>query len=395
MTEELLTIKQLKVHVGERLLLQNINLSYAKTGFYVVMGQVGVGKSTLMSVFEGKRVADVVTLESDDATFNGRPLSKKNHPVVIKQATRSEQVRRSVSASTIRRQIDEALALDPAMLCLDEPCAMVAHDEAMPILERLKEESKRRAIVMVTHNSEHARLFADWMVLLGGGEVVEQNTPEVMFSKPASKITKQFLKTGGMTIPRPDAHARTLAPEFRGVPDLGEDSLDTKSGPIAWIVRKSFAVANEAFSASNNAEMLEELKLQGVSAAVLCDYNARSLRDTLEAAGIKVIVTPHQPENAPKDIRENLALAAHIQHEIAQGHKVIALGTDPSRTKTLAAIQLVHMGITVQDAVKLLNSKIAGNAFTVPEEQFLWDLELVLDIDSTSDQGASPLYAVK
>lgn len=395
MTEELLTIKQLKVHVGERLLLQNINLSYAKTGFYVVMGQVGVGKSTLMSVFEGKRVADVVTLESDDATFNGRPLSKENHPVVIKQATRSEQVRRSVSASTIRRQIDEALALDPAMLCLDEPCAMVAHDEAMPILERLKEESERRAIVMVTHNSEHARLFADWMVLLGGGEVVEQNTPEVMFSKPASKITKQFLKTGGMTIPRPDAHARTLAPEFRGVPDLGEDSLDAKSGPITWIIRKSFAVANEAFSASNNAEMLEELKLQGVSVAVLCDFNTPALHDTLEAAGIRVIMTPHQPENAPKDIRENLALATHIQREIAQGHKVIALGTDPSRTKTLAAIQLVHMGITVQDAIKLLNSKIAGNAFTVPEEQFLWDLELVLDIDSTSDQGASPLYAVK
>lgn len=395
MTDDLLTIKQLKVHVSGRLLLQNINISYARTGFYVVMGQVGVGKSTMMSVFEGKKVADAVTAKTDEATYRGRPLSRKNHPVVIKQATRSEQIRRSVSASTIRRQINEALAEDPAMLCLDEPCAMVAHEEAMPILEQLKEESKRRAIVMVTHNSEHARLFADWMVLLGGGEIVEQNTPEIMFKTPASKITKQFLKTGGMTIPRPDANARTLAPEFRGVPDLGEESMDGKGGPITWIIRKSFAVANEAFSASNNAEMLEELERQGVSAVVLCDTGNQPQYDMFEAAGIRIILTPHQPEDQPKDIRQNLATAAHIQNEISQGHKVVALSINPARTKTLAAIQLIHMGITVQDTVSLLNSKVDGGPFSVPDEQFLWDLELVLDIDSTTESPAASLYAIK
>lgn len=391
MTYDLLTLENLRVHVGERLLLKNIHLQYESSGFYVVMGPVGVGKSTLMSVFEGKRTADIVRVSVESSTYNGQNLSDENHPVVIKQASRSEQMARAVSASTIRRQINDALAQNPKMLCLDEPCAMVAHEEAMPILEQLKAESKNRTIVMVTHNSEHARLFADWMVLLGGGEIVEQGTPEKMFNEPKSNVTKQFLKTGGMTIPRPDAAARTLAPEFRGVPDLGAEAPEGAKGPITWIVRRSFAVANEAFSASNNAEMLEELKRQGVSSVVVCSESDVGLSTTVENAGLRVAMTPRQPRNMPKDIRQNLALAMHIQSEIAQGHKVIVMGTDTAKTKTIAAIQLVQMGITVQDAISLLNGKVKGKPFTVNEEQFLWDLELVLDLESTVEPVSTNL----
>ncbi len=392
MTDDLLTLRNLRVMVGERLLLKDISLSFPAVGFFVVMGPVGVGKSTLMSVFEGKRTADVVTTEADEATFYGQPLSKNNHPYVIRQATRSEQMARAVSTRTIRGQIAEALAQNPRMLCLDEPCAMVAHEEAMPILEQLKDEAQKRAIVMVTHNSEHARLFADWMVLLGSGQIIEAGSPDKMFNAPESNVTKQFLKTGGMAIPRPDAAARTLAPEFRGMPDLGTDTGDTADGPIIWIVRRSFAVATEAFSASNNAEMLEEMAHQGITVAVVNSETDTGLSTTLEAAGVRVIMTPHQPANKPKDIRKHLSMISHIQSEINQGHKVLVMGTDQAKTKMIAAIFLIQMGITVHDSLSILNTKVKGCPFSMNEEQFLWDLELVLDMESTSDSMTQKMY---
>lgn len=391
---DLLKVEQLEVHIETRLLLQNIDLTFAQTGFYVIMGPVGVGKSTLMSVFSGLRVDDVVKISFDSALFADQPLSNDNHPYVIKQATRSEQARRTVSSASIRKQINAALLSEPKMLCLDEPCATVAHDEAMPILQHLKDESKHRAIVMVTHNSEHARLFADWVVLLGGGRVVEQNTTEQIFNTPKSKVTKQFLRTGSMAIPRPDANARSLAPEFRGVPDLGDDAdEDATLGPICWIIRKSFAVAQDSILKQKPADIVAELKAQDISVVILCDNQGLKLRAPLEASGIRVILDLHKSQNSHEDIQKHLALATHIQTEMSQGHKVTTICDKPERSKILAAIQLVQMGITVGDAVTLLNGKIQGPQISVSDEQFLWNLELELDMDSTLEPASPQLSA--
>lgn len=391
MTGALLRIRNLAVQIRNRPLLRGIGLDFAATGFYVIMGPVGVGKSTLMSIFEGRRDDAVLSLQADLAEYGGRPLSRDNHPEIIKQATRSDQACRRITASLITGQIDTALSSDPRMLCLDEPCATVAHDEAMPILERLRDEAQRRAIVMVTHNSEHARLFADWMVLLGGGEIVEQNRPEQMFTNPQSAETKRFLRTGSMTIPRPDANARALAPEFRGVPDLGQDG-EAEDGPIAWFIRRSFAVADAGLAGRAPHEVARILADAGISIAVLDRGAAPALIEQLETSGIRAVPVPEPAPDEPHSLRASLALAAHLHAELAQGHKAACLFADPARARMVTAVQLIRMGLTVQDAISLLNGRIAEPAFTLSDEQFLWDLELVLDLEAVSDppQAADP-----
>ena len=91
-------------------------------------------------------------------------------------------------------------------------------------------------------------------------------------------------------------------------------------------------------------------------------------------------------EDAPREIRSSLALAKKIESAIAQGHRVAVLQTKTAPAGILAAIQLIQMGITANDAVDLLNVKAAGVGIQVHDEQFLWDLELVLDLCADNDQ---------
>lgn len=360
------------------------------------MGPVGVGKSTMMSFFEGQKTADVIHHKFDTALYGGVPLDRSNHPVVIRQITREDASRKSVSPSTIQAQIDRALKSDPSMLCLDEPCAHVAHEEALPILERLKEESKRRAIVMVTHNSEHARLFADWMVLLGGGEIVEEGTSQQMFKAPASKFTKQFLKTGSMAIPRPDANARSLAPEFRGVPRLGEvlDENSTDGGAgVTWIIRNSFGLVAPQLLCSGYKEIAASLKKMDVAIALLCRSKIATHKDGLIAEGIDVSENQIDFDDSSMKIHQHIDTANFIHAELGKGNKIVALCDDPAVLKNLSAIQLIHMGITVNDAIQLVDGKVTGPGFSIEEEQFLWNLELVLDMESTAEHGATAIHA--
>lgn len=393
MTNKTLIIENLQVCVDGGCLLKEIDLSYGETGFYIIMGPVGVGKSTLLSVFDGTSASGNVTFDANNIMYCGREVSESNKPVVIKQATREEQKLRLLTAKVIREKIDDALKHDPKMLCLDEPCATVSHEEAIPILELLKGESKKRVVLMVTHNSEHARLFADWMVLLGGGCIVEQNTPEVMFNTPNSTITESFLRTGSMALPRPDAKARTLAPEFRGMPDIGQDISDTTSGPLRWVVRNSFAVS-DVLSDNSPEDLVGALLNNGVN-IVLSGLNENTdFVQKTRTSGVGIWSVAHLLDEQVRDVRECISMAEKVQNAIAYGHKVVVVCEKHNHSKMIAAIQLINMGITVEDAIALTNSKLGGQPVSIKDEQFLWDLELVLDMDSAPDQCSNLLSIV-
>jgi ABC-type multidrug transport system ATPase subunit len=387
----ILSLQNLSIEAGDRALLSDINLEFGKTGLFAIMGPVGVGKSTLLSVFSGIGNGNGLQIDCDGAEYCKAPLNTENHPIVIKQATRSEQAQRAIDGgATIRSQIYDSLAQNPKLLCLDEPTAGVAHSEALSMLNWLKEESRRRAIIMVTHNSEQARYFADWVVLLGGGKVVEQGPTAAFFDNPQNPVTKHFIKTGSLSIPRLDAHPRQLAPEYRGIPEgISTRTVGSTDGKLNWIIRRSFAIAhhNDAKKGKSN-NLVSELLEKNIDTAVISSDTTESFQKSLHEKGIKTLTFSPSSNAGPREIRSYLELAEQIDATISKGNRIAVIERGNDHTEILAAVQLIFMGITANDAIDLLNSKKSGLGIATHDEQFLWDLELVLDLSASKDQSA-------
>lgn len=87
-----------------------------------------------------------------------------------------------------------AVAMRPKLLLLDEVTAALDPllvGEVLDVVRDLKEEG--HTILMATHEMAFARESADRIVFLSGGKVVEEGTPEQMFTDPRDPHTREFL----------------------------------------------------------------------------------------------------------------------------------------------------------------------------------------------------------
>jgi polar amino acid transport system ATP-binding protein len=93
-----------------------------------------------------------------------------------------------------RVAIARALAMDPDALLLDEPTSALDPERTaglFEILGTLREEGK--TLVIVTHEMAFAARIADQVVVLHGGEVVEEGTPKDVLAAPKDARTRAFL----------------------------------------------------------------------------------------------------------------------------------------------------------------------------------------------------------
>lgn len=94
-----------------------------------------------------------------------------------------------------RIAIVRSLAMNPKVMLFDEPTSALDPEmvgEVLSVMKTLK--NQHMTIILVTHEMEFARLFADEIVVMDQGEIIEVNEPEVLFSNPKSERTKTFLK---------------------------------------------------------------------------------------------------------------------------------------------------------------------------------------------------------
>jgi phosphate transport system ATP-binding protein len=89
--------------------------------------------------------------------------------------------------------IARALAVDPDVLLMDEPCSALDPVSTARIEELLFELKKRYAIVIVTHNMQQAGRVSDYTAFLLEGSLVEYSSTERMFTKPALKKTEDYI----------------------------------------------------------------------------------------------------------------------------------------------------------------------------------------------------------
>ena len=94
-----------------------------------------------------------------------------------------------------RVAIARALALSPDILCFDEPTSALDPEltgEVLKVIKQLAEE--KMTMVIVTHEMEFARAVSDRVIFMDGGVIVEEGTPDEVFSNTKNERTKQFLQ---------------------------------------------------------------------------------------------------------------------------------------------------------------------------------------------------------
>ena len=94
-----------------------------------------------------------------------------------------------------RVAIVRALCMNPEVMLFDEPTSALDPEmvgEVLAVMKQLAEEGM--TMVVVTHEMGFARDVADRVIFMADGTIVEEGTPEQIFTSPQNERTKEFLK---------------------------------------------------------------------------------------------------------------------------------------------------------------------------------------------------------
>ena len=260
MTDHIITIEDLSLHIGQRLILSELELKIPHGSVTALMGPSGGGKSTLLNLLAGKMTADHITMEGTIARRckDGCPdgwvkLMKQKPTALVRPAVewlrarvpRCERAKLESKLEEIgapelvgrlgQSPIEWPLNLrrllllaghileDPDLLCVDEPCARLDDEEAEPVLRLLERQCGERTILWCTHHQRRARRVSDRVALLAGGRIMEAGPTSQFFDNPKSTAAQDFVRTGSCCVPAPDTPPEYLSDEFR--PDSLKDTL--------------------------------------------------------------------------------------------------------------------------------------------------------------------------
>jgi putative spermidine/putrescine transport system ATP-binding protein len=286
-----LTVTQLHKDFGDTTVLRGIDLHIDSGQFVALLGASGCGKSTLLRCIAGLEAvtSGTVTVGGEDVTAlppEARRLSMmfqsyalfphmtalENVRFPLRMAAKRwgststqrelaaaalEQVQMGGFADRMPRQLSggqqQRVALartivnEPRVLLLDEPLsnldARLRHDmqlELITIQRRLG-----LTTVLVTHDQDEALSMADQVVLMQGGRIEQQDTPERIYTHPASTFAADFLGAANL-VPIVVTSATGRREGIVGsttVPLPSDDSLALGDGAEATLVLRQEQLA--------------------------------------------------------------------------------------------------------------------------------------------------------
>ena len=239
--------KELDFFYGSKQALKKVSLDLREYSITALMGPSGCGKSTflralnrmndtiLKSRMSGKVLLDGVDIYAPDVDVvevrkrvgmvfqQPNPLPKSifenvvfgprmlgmNHKAklaeIVEKSLRSaalwDEVNDSLDKSGLalsggqqqRLCIARALAVEPEVILMDEPCSALDPIATMKIEELMQELKKNYTIVIVTHNMQQAARVSEWTGFFLMGELIEYGKTSELFSRPKDKRTEDYI----------------------------------------------------------------------------------------------------------------------------------------------------------------------------------------------------------
>jgi phosphate transport system ATP-binding protein len=240
------------VWFGKRKVLENVNMEFPKKSVTALIGPSGCGKSTfirtlnrLHELIPGAALAGEVLYEGKDIyaqnvdpvhirlsigmvfqkpnpfpsmTIRGNVLSglklsgmkRSDHDDIVEQTLTSaglwKEVKDRLNAHAgdlsggqqQRLVIARALAVNPHVLLMDEPCSALDPASTLKIEETIRQLSKDITIIIVTHNMQQAVRVSDYTAFFLAeenkpGYVVEQGPTTEIFGNPRDQRTLDYV----------------------------------------------------------------------------------------------------------------------------------------------------------------------------------------------------------
>ncbi len=220
----LLEIKNLKKSFGDNVVLKDISLKVEKGEVLSIIGPSGSGKSTLLRCITGLEEEDSGIIDFDGTfglvfqNFNLFPHHSvmkniANAPLKVQKREKSEVYAHArdllkkmgledkenaypceLSGGQQQRvSIARALAMNPDILFFDEPTSALDPELTGEILTVIKQlAAEHMTMVIVTHEMNFARNVSDTIIFMDGGVIVEEGSPEEVFSSDNHRM-KEFL----------------------------------------------------------------------------------------------------------------------------------------------------------------------------------------------------------
>ena len=92
-----------------------------------------------------------------------------------------------------RLVIARAIAIQPEVILLDEPCSALDPISTLKVEELINELKTQYTIVIVTHNMQQAARVSDYTAFMYIGDIVEYGNTDQLFTKPEKKQTEDYI----------------------------------------------------------------------------------------------------------------------------------------------------------------------------------------------------------
>jgi len=89
--------------------------------------------------------------------------------------------------------IARCMAVEPAVILFDEPCASLDPISTAKIEELILELKANYTIIIVTHNMQQAARVSDFTAFFYMGKLVEYDLTKILFTKPTDKLTEDYI----------------------------------------------------------------------------------------------------------------------------------------------------------------------------------------------------------
>ena len=89
--------------------------------------------------------------------------------------------------------IARALAIEPEIILMDEPCSALDPSSTFKIEELMMKLKKRYTVIIVTHNMQQAARASDITGFLYMGELIEYGDTNTLFTNPKEKLTEDYI----------------------------------------------------------------------------------------------------------------------------------------------------------------------------------------------------------
>jgi ABC-2 type transport system ATP-binding protein len=114
----------------------------------------------------------------------------------------------------------QAMVHDPDLLILDEPTSGLDPNQIVEIRELIRELGREKTVILSTHILPEVQASCDRVIIISGGKLVADDTPEMLAGSDGAAIVRVVVKAAAAAA-RPMLEA---VPGVAGVTALGEDS---------------------------------------------------------------------------------------------------------------------------------------------------------------------------